>query len=59
MCNLQEETFFSDIQQMAPLVFREKMSERHLMGTDRYPIPTCKAFVKSVVVLFLPLYRVH
>ena len=58
MCNFEEETFFSDVQQMAPLVIREEMSERYLVGTDRDPVPSCKAFVMSVVVLFLALYRV-
>ena len=33
-------------------------SERHLVGTDRNPVPTCKVYVRSVVVLFLALYRV-
>ena len=59
MYTLQEENFFSDIQQTAPLVIREEMSKRHLVGTDRDPVPTCKAFVGSVVVLFLALYRVY
>ena len=44
---------------MAPLVIREEMSERHLVGKDREPVPTCKAFVRSVVLLFLDLYRVY
>ena len=30
-------------------VIREEMSERHLVGTDRDPVPTCKVFVRSVV----------
>ena len=34
-------------------------NERHLVGTDRDPVTTCKAFVKSVVVLFLVLYRAY
>ena len=28
------------------------------MGTDRDPVPTCKVFVRNLVVLFLALYRV-
>ena len=28
-------------------------------GTDRGPVPTCKAFVRTVVVLVLALYRVY
>ena len=36
---------------MAPLVIREEMSERHHVGMDRDPVPTCKMFVRSVVVL--------
>ena len=35
------------------------MSERHLVGTDQDPVPMCNAFVKSIVVLFLALYRVY
>ena len=27
------------------------MNERHLVGTDRDPVPTCKGFVSSVVLL--------
>ena len=27
------------------------MSERHLVGTNRDPTPTCKEFLRSVVVL--------
>ena len=44
---------------MAPLIVREEMNERHLVGTDRDPVPACKAFVGSVVVLLLALYRVY
>ena len=33
------------------------MSERHLVGTERDPVQKCKAFVRSVAVLFLALYR--
>ena len=33
-------------------------NERHLVGKDRDPVPTCNAFVRNVVVLFLTLYRV-
>ena len=29
------------------------------MGTDRDPVPTCKAFGRSVVVLFMALYFVY
>ena len=36
---------------LAPLVIREELSERHLVGTDRDPDPTCKEFEGSVVVL--------
>ena len=56
---MQEETFFSDIQQTALKVIREEMNERHLVGTDRDPVPTCEEFVRSAVVLFMPLYRVN
>ena len=38
---------------MAPLVILEEMTKRHLVETDRDPVPSCKAFVRSVVVLFL------
>ena len=41
---------------MAPLVTREEMSERHLVGTGRDPVPMCKVSVRSVVVA---LYRVY
>ena len=53
MCNMQEETFFSDIQQMTLQVIREEMRERHLVGTDRDSVPTCKSFVRSVVLCCL------
>ena len=43
---------------MAPLVIRGEISERHLVGTDRDRVPTCKVFVRNVVMLFLYLYRV-
>ena len=56
---LQEETFFSDLQQMTLQVIREEMSVRHLVGTDRDLVPTCKAFGRSVDVLFLALYSVY
>ena len=56
---LEGGNFFSDIQQMAPLVIREEMRERHLVGIYRDPIPTCKSFVGSVVVLFLAFFRVY
>ena len=56
MRNLWEEAFFSDIQQRPLLVIWEEMRERHLVGTDGDPVPTCKVFVRSVVVLFLTLY---
>ena len=49
---------FADIQQMAPLVIGEEMSERHLLGTDRDPVPTCKAFV-NIVVSLLALYHLY
>ena len=29
-----------------------------MLGMDRDPVPTCKMFARSVVVLFLSLYRV-
>ena len=32
---------------MAPLVIREEKSERHLVGTDRNPVPTCQGFCCS------------
>ena len=32
--------------------------DRQLLGTDREAIPTCKAFARNVIVLFLALYRV-
>ena len=35
---------------MELLVIWEEISERNLMGTDRYLVPTCKAFVRSVVL---------
>ena len=38
---------------------QEEMSERNLVGTDRVPVPTCKAFVRNVVLLFLALNRVY
>ena len=38
---------------------REEMIQRHLVGTDLDPGPTCKAFVWSVVVLFLSLNPVY
>ena len=57
MCNLWEETF-SQTQQMALLVIQEEMTKRHLVGKDQGPVPTCKAFVRSVV-LCLALYRVY
>ena len=41
---------------MAPLGIREEMNERHLVGTDRDPVPMRKAFVRNVVVLLLVLY---
>ena len=44
---------------MAPLVIQEEMSEQYLVGMDQDPVPTCKAFVRSVVVLFLALYHVY
>ena len=44
---------------MAPLVIREEMGEQHLMGTDQDLVPKCKAFVRSVFVLFLALDRVY
>ena len=59
MCNLQEETFLSDIQQMTPLFIREEMSEEHRVEMDQDPVPMCKEFVRSVVVLFLALYCVY
>ena len=49
MCNLWEETF-SQTQQMALLVIQEEMTKRHLVGKDQGPVPTCKAFVRSVVL---------
>ena len=36
---------------MAPLVIREEMRKRHLVGTDRDTVPTCKAFGRKCVVL--------
>ena len=50
--------FYSDIQQTAVWVIWEEMSEQHV-GIDQDPVPTCKAFVKSVVGLFLALYHVY
>ena len=49
MCN--RKPFFSGIQQIALLVIREEIKERHLVGTDRDPVLKCKAFVKSVIAL--------
>ena len=44
---------------MALSVIREEISERLLVGKDRDPVPTYKAFVRSVDVLFSALYRVY
>ena len=44
MCHV-EENILSNLKQMALLIIREEMSERHLVGTDRDLIPTCKAFL--------------
>ena len=35
------------------------VNEWHLVGMDQDPVPTCKAFLRSVVVLFLALYGVY
>ena len=59
MFNLQEKTFFSDIQQMWPLVIREEMRKQNLVRMDRDSVPTCKVFVRSIVVLFLGLYHMY
>ena len=36
---------------MTPLVIREELNERNLVGTDRDPVSKCKTFVRVVVVL--------
>ena len=56
MCNLQEESFFSDVN---GIVGHSGGNKQHLVGTDREPVPTCNAFVRSLVVLFLAVYRVY
>ena len=33
-------------------------NERQLLGVDRDLVPTCKVFVRNVVLLFFDLYRV-
>ena len=54
MCNLQEESFFSDIN---GIVGHSGGNKQHLVGTDQDPVLKCKTFVRNVV-LFLALYRV-
>ena len=58
MCNLEDETFFSGIEQIITIGHSGR-NERHLVGTERDPVPKWKAFVRSVVVLFLALYHVY
>ena len=57
MCNLYEETFSQTYN--IGTIGHSGGNERHLEGVDRDPAPTCKAFVKSVVVLFLAFNRVY
>ena len=41
---------------MAPMVIREEMSDRHLVGTDQDPVPSCKA-CSCVVLGFVSVYK--
>ena len=34
-------------------------NERYLVQMDRVPVPTCKAFVRNIVVLFLALFHMY